>query len=103
NPPQLLIQIPGEGGVGKSKTIQTITENFQSRGVASILMKAAYTGIAASIIDGRTLHVVALIPLNGHEQGAKTLKKLAAFWKDKLYFIVDKASMISRKFFAKLS
>ncbi|KAG2738880.1 hypothetical protein P692DRAFT_201730439, partial [Suillus brevipes Sb2] len=68
-PPQLLMQIPGEGGVGKSKTIQTITENFRSRGVNSKLVKAAYTGIAASIIDGKTLHVIALIPLNGRQQG----------------------------------
>ncbi|KAG2122382.1 hypothetical protein BD769DRAFT_1291954, partial [Suillus cothurnatus] len=55
-PPQLLMIIPGEGGVGKSKTIQTITENFRDRGQADILVKAAYTGIAASIIDGKTIH-----------------------------------------------
>jgi hypothetical protein len=53
-------------------------------------MKAVYTGIASSIIDRRTLHVIALIPLNGRKQGAKTLKKLAAFWKDKLYFMLMK-------------
>ncbi|KIK96707.1 hypothetical protein PAXRUDRAFT_137913, partial [Paxillus rubicundulus Ve08.2h10] len=28
NLPQLLMLIPGEGGTGKLKTIQTITENF---------------------------------------------------------------------------
>jgi len=33
NPPQLLMVIPGEGGVGKSKTIQTITENFAAQGM----------------------------------------------------------------------
>lgn len=102
-PPQLLMQIPGEGGVGKSKTIQTITENFRSQGVESILVKAAYTGIAASIIDGKTLHVIALIPLNGREQGVQTLKKLAAFWKDKQYLIIDEKSMLSRRFLAKIS
>jgi len=50
-PPQLLKLIPGEGGVGKLKTIQAITENFCSKEVGHILVKAAYTGIAASIID----------------------------------------------------
>ncbi|OAX31961.1 hypothetical protein K503DRAFT_660445, partial [Rhizopogon vinicolor AM-OR11-026] len=55
-PPQLLMHILGEGGVGKSKTIQTITENFYHKGVGHILVEAAYTGIAASIIDGKTLH-----------------------------------------------
>ncbi|KAF8125259.1 hypothetical protein EV363DRAFT_1176185, partial [Boletus edulis] len=57
-PPQLLMVIPGEGGVGKSKTIQTITQNFATRGMKSRLVKGAYTGIAASIIDGKTLHVL---------------------------------------------
>ncbi|KAG1764948.1 hypothetical protein EDD22DRAFT_951409 [Suillus occidentalis] len=102
-PPQLLIQNSGEGGVGKSKTIQTITENFQSRGVNSKLVKAVYTGIAASIIDGKTLHVIALIPLNGRQQGAQLLKKLAAFWKGKLYLIINEKSMLSHKFLAQIS
>lgn len=66
-------------------------------------MKAAYTGIAASIINGKTLHIITLIPLNDHKQGAQTLKKLAAFWKDKLYLIIDEKSMLSCKFLAKIS
>ena len=102
-PPQLLMVIPGEGGVGKSKAIQTITDNFRSKGVGHILVKAAYTGIAASIIDGKTLHVIAQIPINGREQSQKTARKLAAFWKDKMYLIVDEKSMVSRTLFARLS
>lgn len=47
NPPQLRMVIPGEGEVRKSKTIQTITDNFVSRGVGGMLVKSAYTGIAA--------------------------------------------------------
>ncbi|KIM64602.1 hypothetical protein SCLCIDRAFT_1213106 [Scleroderma citrinum Foug A] len=62
-PSQLLMIIAGEGGVGKSKTIQTITQNFYHRGVAHMLVKGAYTGIAASIIDGKTLHVIAQISI----------------------------------------
>ena len=94
--------IPGEGGVGKSKIIQTITEDFCSNGVGHILAKAAYTGIA-SLIDGKTLHVIAQIPVNGHEQSQKTVRKLAAFWKNKSYLIIDEKSMVSRIFFARLS
>lgn len=101
-PPQLLMIIPGEGGVGKSKTIQTITENFRDRGVADILVKAAYTGIAASIIDGKTLHVIAQIPVNDCGQSQKASRKLAAFWNDKMYLIINKSSMMSRTFFARL-
>jgi predicted ATP-dependent serine protease len=29
-PPQLLMIIPGEGGVGKSKVIQTMSQNFEN-------------------------------------------------------------------------
>ncbi|KAI6097169.1 hypothetical protein F5141DRAFT_1011478 [Pisolithus sp. B1] len=95
--------IPGEGGVGKSKTIQTITEDFRRQGLAHILVKGAYTGIAASMIDGKTLHVLGMIPLNGRPQSAKVQKKLTDFWQTKDYLIIDKISMVSREFLAKLS
>ncbi|KAF9017376.1 hypothetical protein BDZ89DRAFT_904928, partial [Hymenopellis radicata] len=45
--PPLRMIIHGEGGTEKSRVIQTITKMFESRGVASWLLKAAYTGIAA--------------------------------------------------------
>ncbi|KIO11182.1 hypothetical protein M404DRAFT_20672 [Pisolithus tinctorius Marx 270] len=64
-PDQLRMIIPGEGGVGKSKTIQTITDNFYRHGIGGMLVKAAYTGIAASVIDGKTLHNIAVLPFGG--------------------------------------
>ncbi|KAI6116457.1 hypothetical protein F5141DRAFT_1213054 [Pisolithus sp. B1] len=94
-PPTLQMIIPGEGGVGKSKTIQTITEDFQRQGLAHILVKGAYTGIAASMIDGKTLHVLGMIPLNGRPQSAKVQKKLTDFWQTKDYLIIDEISMVS--------
>ena len=36
-------------------------------------------------------------------RSAKTMKKLARFWKDKKYLIIDEVSMLSRQFLAKLS
>ncbi|KAI1785899.1 hypothetical protein LXA43DRAFT_864478, partial [Ganoderma leucocontextum] len=48
--------IHGEGGTGKSRVIQTVTEAFNSRRSTFLLVKAAYTGIAASLIDGKTTH-----------------------------------------------
>ena len=102
-PPQLLMIIPGEGGVGKSKTLQTITENFAAHGVAHVLVKAAYTGIVASTIKGQTIHVIAMIPVNSEHQSAKTLKKLEALWAHKKYLAIDKMSMVSKQLFAKLS
>ena len=68
--PQLRMFIPGEAGVDKSMTVQTITANFICWGVSAILVKGAYTGIAASAIDRKTLHFIAMIPLNGSAQSA---------------------------------
>jgi hypothetical protein len=39
-------------------------------------VKGAYTGIAALVIDGRTLHVLAGIPVGGEKQSGQTLKRL---------------------------
>jgi hypothetical protein len=102
-PPQLLMVIPGEGGVGKSKLIQTMTQDFEQRNVGQWWVKGAYTGIAASLIDGKTLHVLGGIPVRGGKQSAQTVKKLREFWSGKRYLIIDEVSMLSRSFFAKLS
>jgi len=102
-PKPLRMVIPGEAGVGKSKTIQTITANFVARGVSDMLVKAAYTGLAASVIDGKTLHHIAKLPLQGEKQSAQTIQALEIFWRNKHYLIVDEISMVSREMFAKLS
>ena len=102
-PPQLLMMIPGEGGVGKSKVIQIMMENFQKDGLREWWVKGAYTGIAASLIDGKTLHVLAGIPVRGGKQSEQTMKKLHEFWRTRRYLIIDEVSMLSQTFFAKLS
>ncbi|KAJ7126690.1 hypothetical protein C8R44DRAFT_576862, partial [Mycena epipterygia] len=55
-PPPLRMLLHGEGGTGKSKVIQTVTQAFVDRAVAHWLLKAAYTGIAGSVIQGKTTH-----------------------------------------------
>ncbi|KAG8690965.1 hypothetical protein FRC09_011781, partial [Ceratobasidium sp. 395] len=42
-PPQLCLLMIGEGGTGKSRVIQTITEEFRRLGIEDRLMKAAFT------------------------------------------------------------
>jgi len=69
-PRQLLLQIQGEGGTGKSKVIQTITNLFKSKGMQSWLIKSAYTGIAASLIGGDTTHRIGGLTMNGKQMGA---------------------------------
>ncbi|KAJ3897533.1 hypothetical protein F5879DRAFT_782230, partial [Lentinula edodes] len=55
-PPPLRIILYGEGGTGKLRVIQTITEAFGRHNMRGLLLKGAYTGVAASLIDGKTLH-----------------------------------------------
>ncbi|KAE9409059.1 hypothetical protein BT96DRAFT_755472, partial [Gymnopus androsaceus JB14] len=56
SPPPLFMVLHGEGGTGKSRVIQTITKIFELKAATSQLLKSAYTGIAALLIDGKTLH-----------------------------------------------
>ncbi len=103
-PPPLRMIIHGEGGTGKSKVIQTITEYFAHRGAKHMLIKAAYTGVAASLIDGKTTHVIGMISRNSKNGLSDDLKaKLQAFWKYYAYLIIDEISMISKPFLAQLS
>ncbi|KAJ7031923.1 hypothetical protein C8F04DRAFT_934012, partial [Mycena alexandri] len=62
-PPPLRMLIHGEGGTGKSKVIKTVTQAFSDRGVPHMLLKSAYTGVAASLIDGKTTHIIGGISL----------------------------------------
>lgn len=104
NPPQLLMQIQGEGGTGKSKVIQTITAYFAARGVKHTLQKMAYTGIAASLIEGRTTHTALGVGKQTWRNPSDQQKaKLATQWEYTRYIIIDEISMIDRSFFAVLS
>jgi len=95
--------IPGKAGVGKSKTIQTITENFVVQGMGNTLDKGMYTGLATSIIDGKMLHPIAMMPLRGGKQSLQMMKVLDEYWKDNHYLIINEISMVSGEMFAKLS
>ncbi|THH14182.1 hypothetical protein EW146_g6117 [Bondarzewia mesenterica] len=101
--PQLLMQIQGEGGTGKSKVIQTVSDLFKRLGRGNQLKKAAYTGIAASLIDEKTTHTIAHIGLKENTLSGWARDKLMAEWKNATYLVLDESSMLSRSFFAKLS
>ncbi|KAG2062745.1 hypothetical protein BDR04DRAFT_967331, partial [Suillus decipiens] len=55
-PPQLLMQIHGQGGSGKMKLLQAITDMFTIQGCSHRLAKIALSGVAASQIGGSTVH-----------------------------------------------
>ncbi|GJF00157.1 ATP-dependent exoDNAse [Phanerochaete sordida] len=104
DPPPLRMILYGEGGTGKSKVIQTVTEEFKRQDCAFMLVKAAYTGMAASLIDGKTLHVIGSVGIRDPSNiSPETLAKLQAFWKHARYLVIDEYSMISKSFMAVLS
>ena len=103
-PPPLRMLIHGEGSTGKSKVIQTITEYFVSKSMRHTLLKAAYTGVAASLIDSKTTHSIAMISHSDDATASnETRGKLQVSWRCILYLIIDEMSMISKEFLAKLS
>ena len=68
-----------------------------------MLLKAAYTGVAASLIDGKTTHVIGMISTSGRPMSDETKAKLQLFWKYFIYLVIDEISMISKSFLAVLS
>ena len=98
--------IHGEGSTGKSKVLQSVTEAFCEHGAHHMLLKAAYTRVAASLIDGKTTHVIAGVSLTS--SGETTMSdeakaKLEIFWRPIKYLFIDEMSMLAKDFFALLS
>jgi len=104
-PLPLRMLIHGEGGTGKSKVIQTIMEYFTHRGVTHMLLKAAYTGVAASLVNGKTTHTIAMVSVGGKDTmiSDESKAKLQQFWQHISYLIIDEMSMLAKKFLAILS
>ncbi len=102
-PSRLLMQLTGEGGTGKSKVIQMVTEAFEKLGAHMRLLKGAYTRIAACSIRGATLHSLCGVPVRGKQPSMATLSKLVIVWQNIWYLIIDEYSMISRTFLAWIS
>ena len=103
-PPVLRMIISGEGGSGKSKVIQTISAAFRQKGVYHLLQKTAYTGIAASLIDGKTMHSLTGMSIGKKGKiSSEAKKRLQRTWACKKYLIIDESSMLGKAFLAKFA
>jgi hypothetical protein len=76
---------------------------FGQKGAMFMLLKLAYTGIAASIVDRKTMHIIGYFSLNtSAAMNDETKAKLQAFWQHIRYPIIDEISMLSKTFLAQL-
>lgn len=107
---QLLMFVTGAGGTGKTVLIKNIIQTFAKAGANHLLSTTATTGIAATLIDGQTLHSWAGIPINplkgdnwmsaaSNENKEKRKKNLGG----KRYLIIDEVSMMTTELLALLS
>lgn len=98
----LRMVIYGEGGTGKSRMIQTVTEMFARHDATFMLVKAAYTGIAASLIDGKTMHTIAHLSLDANgNMSDETKRQLQVYWRPRRYLVLDEYSMLAKTFLAR--
>ena len=57
------MMVHGEGGTGKSRLLKAISDTFAKYGASHLLAKTAMSGVAASIVNGSTLHGWAALPV----------------------------------------
>jgi PIF1-like helicase len=69
----------------------------------SIIVQVKSTGVAASLIGGKTTHTVAGISERASGNMSHVTKsKLQSYWKSKAYLIIDEFSTISKSFLSKI-
>jgi len=107
NPPQLLMQIHGKAGTGKTTLVQAIMDLFKSTGNGHRLAKMALSGVAASQIGGSTLHSWVTIPGGKglprsdswiNHPSADTAHQHYANMHDKWVLLVNETSMMTLDF-----
>lgn len=103
NPAPFRMRLEGEGGTGKSRVIQSISQFFRQQGIESSLQKMAYTGIAASLIEGKTIHSALMLNEATERISDEKKQKLQAHWATIRYVIIDEDSMLSKRFLATIS
>jgi hypothetical protein len=108
---QLLMVIVGQGGTGKTTLINAITRAFDQVGISSWLAKTAISGVAASLIGGRTVHWWAGIPVQNEGDVKEPSTRAGRMVEErrkrniagKKYLIIDEISMMDSATLAKAS
>ncbi|KAJ3913305.1 hypothetical protein F5877DRAFT_52600, partial [Lentinula edodes] len=101
-PPQLRLILRGPGGTGKTAVINAITDAFCDSGMQAKLAKTATSGVAATLISGKTLHTWAGIPImvprkdNWLQASPVIAQRRIMHLKDVEYLIIDEISMATK-------
>ena len=109
-PEQLLMLVLGQGGTGKSLLISAISATFDEHGATELLARTATSGVAASLIGGKTVHTWAAIPVPTPSsegwlaRGTKeTIRRRNTNIVPTLTLIIDEGSMMTKGLFTCLS
>ena len=102
-PPQLLLQINGPAGSGKTYLIQKVKAYAKSIfNHNKFVHTAAPSGTAAFLIKGETLHSLLMLPINYHKYESlpsDRLLQLQQKFNDIGILVIDEKSMIGQKLF----
>jgi hypothetical protein len=90
---QIIAYVGGEGGTGKSRIISAIRLYFEKVQKLQELEIIAYTGTAASNVQGKTLHSSLKIGINNNSQRHNNIEQMR-YWISKKFIIVDEVSMM---------
>ena len=99
--PALRSVVLGEPGVGKSVVIAAVRRHFVSWGLGDIVAVAAYTGKAACIVNGCTLH-----KLKGGRRKkdlSGTSEAVKKMWRGVKLLFIDEFSMVSLSMLGELA
>jgi hypothetical protein len=102
-PSQLLLNVDGVAGSGKTFTLLKICSRIQElaerAGKQNPVFRATPTGIAAFNIVGKTLHSLLRLPAKGKKSDllVVTLQSLQTLFQDYRFLIIDEKSMIDIK------
>jgi ATP-dependent DNA helicase PIF1 len=102
-PQQLLLNVDGVAGSGKTYTLLKICSRLQElaleAGQENPVFRAAPTGIAAFNITGRTLHSLLRLPVKNSKSdlSSASLQALQLLFSNCRFLIIDEKSMIDLK------
>ena len=102
-PGQLLLNIDGVAGTGKTYTLMKICARLQELALQAErpnpVFRAAPTGIAAFNINGKTLHSLLRLPVKNRQAdlSPSTLQALQLHFRDCRFLIIDEKLMIDLK------